>query len=173
MSLFGKLFHRHEDEFNIDDIPMDPIDPAESQRNVDHFLADINPQGNTNSSQPQSAFENPAQPQSQSAFENPVADPGLPPDPNQPSAFDEHLAKTQPTMPSGESGSDLANKYMKQQEYLAKQEQINTQHQGIPKQNQQEEIVNLKLDAMKHQLDAINQRMLRIEQLLSSNNRKW
>lgn len=180
MGLFGKLIHRHEKEFNIDDIPMGDYDPNASQQKVDRFLADINNPGNANQGQAQ---QMPGVSQ-QSAFENQPQDVGLPPDPNQ-GHFGEQANTNQNygmsqsqanTMPNGMTGQELANKYTKQQEYLDKQANLNPQqpvgtHQ---KQTHQEEIINLKLDSMKSQLDAINQRMLRIEQLLNNgNNKKW
>lgn len=156
MGFLGRLFGRKEHDFTaLEDEPITGYDPDASQSKVNNYL------GN-------SSYDN-----SFSNSRDPLAghisdDSGLPPDPDQnTSSQNTPTARTI----SGVSAQEMADKYLKQQEYSSSQQ--TSQNNSSISQNHKEEIINLKLDSMKNQLDAINQRIQRIEQLLTSNQKKW
>ena len=158
MGFLDRIFgHKHHYDA-LEDEPITGYDPAASQSKVNDYLG--NSQGDSFGTS--DSFGNPTQqPTTQDPF---GADSGLPPDP---SANDPILQNNSARMSNGMNAQDMASRYMKQQEHMASQ-----QPQNQPPTHQ-EEVLNLKLESMKNQLEAINQRIQRIEQLLQQNNKRW
>lgn len=175
MSFLGKLMGKKDPYMAMEDEPATGYDPAASEHKVNSFLGSGNPNDNH-------------------SFDEPVGDNGLPPD-----SMDNHYAndnvehqyadpyasnttqQSQSTnntsqnpyapkpaqMPSGVTGQEMASRYIQEQQ---------PRQQGQISNNDiahREEVLNLKLDSMKNQLDAINQRIQKIEQLLQHNNKRW
>lgn len=167
MSFLGKLFGKR-DSFALEDEPMTGYDPLASERKVNNFL------GNTDSSDDgfnsQNNFNNlnmnqQSNPYSDS-FSNQNNTDGLPPNPYETdNNYSNFSNQNNSTLSNGMSAQQMADRYIKQQE----QSQTNMQRHY----ERDEEVLNLKLESMKNQLETINQRLQRIEQLIQSTNRKW
>lgn len=72
---------------------------------------------------------------------------------------------TPENMNEQEYGRKLAQKYASQQETINKQMQTNTSSSYTP---QSEELLHLKIDAMKSEISLVNQRLQKIEHLLEA-----
>ncbi|MBN1175464.1 hypothetical protein JXA48_02360 [Candidatus Woesearchaeota archaeon] len=152
MGFLGNLLGKRKHEYDaLEDEPITGYDPAASESKVNNYLGKSY----------DDSFSDSRDPLAGHTFE----DSGLPPEPE--NNYSPSVART----PSGVSAQEMADKYLKQQEYAAKQQQ---QPQQSEQMSHKEEIINLKLDSMKNQLDALSQRMQRIEQLLTQNqNKRW
>jgi len=149
MSFLGNLFKKKEEYFAEE--PITGYDPTHSEQKVNDYL------GTSDGGSDQLAFEQQVNDPLSSMSSD---DMGLPPDT---SINNQDFAMKNPAqMPSGVNAQQMADKYIRQQEVSQNNVQTSSHHD--------DEIINLKLDSMKNQLDAINQRIQKIEQLLQNKN---
>ncbi len=149
MSLFGKLFKRHEDDFSKDfSSPPDFSQPVGQQPGGDPFAAP--PQD--------SGF-------GQDPFASPQGGaPGGDPYGQQPSTFDHDIFNV-----SDQPGNaDLARGYARQ---LGGQPQQQAAYSN-PTAGHETQLVLERLDTIKAELDAIKQRMIRIERFMDQAEQK-
>ncbi|MCA9477923.1 MAG: hypothetical protein KC535_02135 [Nanoarchaeota archaeon] len=137
MSMFGKLFKKKDDDFSFDST--DSFSPP-PEGSAGSFDQQFDPLGSTSA--------DPFSSQGQDAFSSPTGQEPLPP-----------LEQDQHQVPQS-TGSQIAR------DYIAKQ-QATSQPTAAPQQQTTEahtmEIINLKLDAIKSQLEMLNQRLEKIE----------
>lgn len=177
MSFLGKLMGK-KDPYDFDDDDSIPgHDPLESERKVNDYLSSTNnrpifPDSNSEDGLPpepsmsENSYADSMAQNTSSQNIDPFATQAT--SNTQQPANDPFANDTTAQMPNGVTGQQMASNYIQKQNSPQKQIPIPTNPQMS-----KDEVINLKLDSMKNQLDAISQRIMRIEHLLSNNNKKW
>lgn len=178
MSIFGNLFKKKDDDFSFDSTDsFSPPPGSDSMNNADPFAT---PGANSTSNAdpfgtPGSNFDVPK-------TDDPFATPQGTPDPfastTTNNSFNPSAAQSTPLPPIEKvhdapqsRGSQIAQDYLNRQQASTQNTpaapQTNTASRD---QNHNLEMINLKLDAIKSQLEMLNQRLQRVE---SEPKKKW